>query len=137
MGGEFGPIPRRPAHLELSTRGKLHWWAALERDRRAEVVLILPRPGGRLVLITKPDYPGGVYRLPTGGIDPGEFVLAAASREALEESGLAIRPSVSVLTRRFPGATSPPSLRDCAACRLPGRAGANSERFPTRSPSNG
>ena len=88
----FGPIPRRPARRDLSARGKLHWWAALERDRRAEVVLLLPRPGDRLVLITKPDYPGGVYRLPTGGVDPEESVLAAASREALEESGLTIGP---------------------------------------------
>ncbi len=89
----FGLISRRLARLELSERGKLHWWAVLERERRAEVLLLLPRPGGRLVTITKPDYPGKIYRLPTGGVDPGESVLAAASREAYEESGLTLRPT--------------------------------------------
>ena len=88
----FGAIPRRPERLELPRISQKHWWPILERDRRAEVVLILPRPAGRLVLIRKSDYPAGVFRLPTGGVDPDEDVLTAATREAFEETGLEVRP---------------------------------------------
>lgn len=89
----FGSILRRPARLELSTQSKEHWWPRLGHERRAEVVLVLPRPGGRLVLIRKPRYPAGIFRLPTGGVDPDEMVLAAAGREAYEETGLEVRPA--------------------------------------------
>jgi 8-oxo-dGTP diphosphatase len=88
----FGPIPCRPAHLELPPESKKHWWALLEQDRRAEVVLIVPRPGGRVLLISKPTYPANTFRLPTGGVGLEEEVLMAASREVLEETGLALRP---------------------------------------------
>jgi 8-oxo-dGTP pyrophosphatase MutT (NUDIX family) len=41
---------------------------------------------------TKAFYPGGVLRLPSGGIKTGEPILAAAEREVQEETGLALRP---------------------------------------------
>ncbi len=88
----FGPIPCRPARLELSAQSKEQWWWALEQDRRAEVVLVLPRPGGRVLLIHKPSYPANTFRLPTGGVGLEEDVLTAAAREALEETGLAFQP---------------------------------------------
>jgi 8-oxo-dGTP diphosphatase len=88
----FGPIPCRPTRLELSATSKAHWWRVLEQDRRAEVVLIVPRPGGRVLLISKPDYPAGTFRLPTGGVGLEEEVLTAAARELFEETGLALRP---------------------------------------------
>ena len=92
MERQSGPIPRRPIRLELSAGARAHWWPLLGADRRAEVVLILPRPAGRVVMIRKPSYPAGIIRLPTGGVGPQEGVLAAAEREALEETGLAVRP---------------------------------------------
>lgn len=58
------------------------------RARRGEVVLLLRRADGHLLLHTKSFYPEGVFRLPSGGILPGESVLAAARREMQEETGL-------------------------------------------------
>jgi 8-oxo-dGTP diphosphatase len=88
----FGPILCHLARLELSAKGKAHWWRVLDQDRRAEVVLIVPRPRGRVLLISKPDYPADTYRLPTGGVGLEEEVLTAAARELLEETGLALGP---------------------------------------------
>lgn len=87
----FGPFPIEPASLELNAEGKAHWWRVLGEDRRAEAALLLPRAGGRLVLISKPEYPEGICRLPTGGIDPEEGVIEAAEREVLEETGLSVQ----------------------------------------------
>lgn len=61
------------------------------RARRGEVVLLLRRPDGQLLLHTKSFYPEGVFRLPSGGMLPGESVLGAARREAREEAGLNLR----------------------------------------------
>jgi 8-oxo-dGTP pyrophosphatase MutT (NUDIX family) len=55
--------------------------------RRGEVVLAVPRPGGRFLLHTKSTYPDNVYRLPGGGINPSEAVEHAARREMGEELG--------------------------------------------------
>jgi ADP-ribose pyrophosphatase YjhB (NUDIX family) len=57
-------------------------------DRVAEVVFVIRRPNGRLLLQTKAFYPPGAYRLPSGSITAGEPVLAALWREAAEETGL-------------------------------------------------
>ena len=64
-------------------------------DRYGEVCMVVRRPNGHLLTMTKVFYPRGVSRLPTGGIDPGEQVLAALLREAHEETGL------EVAVRRF------------------------------------
>lgn len=61
------------------------------RARRGEAVLLLRRPDGQVLLHTKSFYPEGVFRLPSGGILPGESVLDAARREAREETGLDLR----------------------------------------------
>jgi 8-oxo-dGTP pyrophosphatase MutT (NUDIX family) len=65
--------------------------AVRHRARWGEVVLFLRRADGHLLLHTKTFYPPGVFRLPSGGILPGESVLAAARREIQEETGLAPR----------------------------------------------
>lgn len=57
-------------------------------DRRGEVALVVERPDGRVLLHTKAFYPEGAFRVPTGGILPGEAVLAALAREGREETGL-------------------------------------------------
>jgi 8-oxo-dGTP pyrophosphatase MutT (NUDIX family) len=69
----------------------------------AEVVLVIRRPGGRLLLQTKSFYPPGAFRLPTGGVRPGEELLAAVQREMLEETGLEARITgfLGILRYRF------------------------------------
>jgi NAD+ diphosphatase len=64
----------------------------LGSSRLAEVLMLLPRPGG-LLFHTKAFYPPGILRLPTGVVGPDEPVLAAARREVLEETGLPLEPS--------------------------------------------
>jgi ADP-ribose pyrophosphatase YjhB (NUDIX family) len=59
------------------------------QDRRAEVVLAIERPGGRILLHRKGWYERDVYRLLTGGVDPGESVEHSLVRELAEETGLA------------------------------------------------
>ena len=59
--------------------------------RRGEVVLLLQRGDGRVLLHTKHKYPAGAYRLPTGGVEWGETVWDAFRREAYEETGWRIK----------------------------------------------
>jgi 8-oxo-dGTP diphosphatase len=64
-------------------------WVQKLMRRRGETILVVPRVQSRLLLHTKPHYPKGVYRLPTGGIHAGEDVADAARREVHEEIGFA------------------------------------------------
>ena len=59
-------------------------------ERVAEVVFVIRRPNGRLLLQTKAFYPPGAYRLPSGSITAGEPVLAALWREVAEETSLQV-----------------------------------------------
>jgi len=79
-------VPVEPKFLhELATaRGNM--------DTRSEVVFVLPRPGGKILLISKPFYPDGTYRIPSGGIHPGETPEDAFKREVHEETGLNSEP---------------------------------------------
>ncbi len=57
-------------------------------DRFGEVCMVVRRPNGKVLLSIKTFYPRGAYRLPTGGIHPGEAVFDALVRETHEETGL-------------------------------------------------
>lgn len=61
-----------------------------DQDMRSEVVMVLQRPGRKVLVTTKSFYPPGTYRLPSGGILPGESPEDAFAREAWEESGLRV-----------------------------------------------
>ena len=50
--------------------------------------MVVRRPNGTVLLSIKTFYPRGAYRLPTGGIHPGEPVYDALVRETHEETGL-------------------------------------------------
>lgn len=58
------------------------------RSRRGEVVMIIERTAGNILLHRKGWYEPGVYRLPTGGIEAGESIEDALARELTEETGL-------------------------------------------------
>ncbi len=72
--------------------------------RVAEVAMAIRRPNGKILLQTKENYPGGVFRIPTGGLKRGEAIKGALLRETEEETALdvAIRRFVAVLTYRSP-----------------------------------
>lgn len=65
-------------------------YAAGRTDRRGEVVFGVERPNGRVIVTRARDYAPGIYRLPSGGIDPNEAALAALHREVREELGLTV-----------------------------------------------
>ena len=58
------------------------------RNGGGEVIMVLPRPGGKVLVSSKYFYPEGVFRLPTGGINPIESPEEAFERETWEETGL-------------------------------------------------
>lgn len=84
--------PWRQAHEYIVRSNEFANWVKKLTRRRGEVILIVPRGKGRVLLHTKPYYPEGVYRLPTGGIHQGEAADLAARREALEETSLDAEP---------------------------------------------
>jgi len=63
------------------------FWRNRLEDRRGEVVFGLLLTGGRIALTRTSEYPSGVYRVPSGGIRPGERAVDALYREVEEELG--------------------------------------------------
>ena len=53
--------------------------------------------GAHLVVIAKPFFPPGAFRIPSGGLRPGEELEEGFAREAMEETGLAVTPHRYVL----------------------------------------
>ena len=92
LQADYGLGQRCQLRIELTESSFDYGWRKLvvKRSRRGEVVLAIQRPDGQVLLHTKLFYPPGIYRLPTGGVHPGESVLAGAMRESREETGLGI-----------------------------------------------
>lgn len=88
----LGPTVERECQFNLDERGYAYWWQATALVRRAEVVMVVQRPDGWLLLHTKAHYPAATYRLPTGGIWRDEPVLDALARELWEELGVRLPP---------------------------------------------
>ncbi len=53
--------------------------------------MVIPNKRGRIWLHTKVFYEKNIYRLMTGGLDPGEKPHLALMREAKEETGFAVK----------------------------------------------
>ena len=88
----YGPTMQRGCQFQLDEKGYAYWWQVKAFVRRAEVVMFVRRPDGRLLVHTKGHYPPATYRLPTGGVFWGEPVLDALAREQWEELGLRLPP---------------------------------------------
>ncbi len=61
-----------------------------QKNGRAHDITMYIENRGRLAVIAKPIYPRGLFRAPSGGLNPGEELEIGALREAHEETGLAI-----------------------------------------------
>ncbi len=63
-------------------------YMAARKGSLSEVVMILPRPAGKVITLTKKFYPDGLYNLPSGRMEVGESYREAFAREVAEETGL-------------------------------------------------
>lgn len=81
-----------------------------KKDRYGEVCMVVRRPNGRLLTMTKTYYPKNSYRLLTGGINHGESILAALLRETQEETGLEVEVKrfLAIATYRIPNLSANP-----------------------------
>ena len=81
---------RQHVSLEFSASEFAFWQekVAVQRERRGEVLLLVERSDGDLLLHTKDHYPDGGWRLLSGGIRYDEEVLEALAREIHEETGV-------------------------------------------------
>ncbi|MBI3872030.1 MAG: NUDIX hydrolase [candidate division Zixibacteria bacterium] len=83
--------PKRWTHNQPVTPEDYAGIKASQKRGRAHDVTMYIEGDGRIAVIAKPFYPPGMYRPPSGGLDPGEPLEDGATREAYEETGLRVR----------------------------------------------
>ncbi|MEU8580132.1 NUDIX hydrolase [Streptomyces abikoensis] len=66
--------------------------AAQDSIEKTVVGAVITDPDGRVLLLHRPadDYLGGLWELPSGGVEPGESLTEALRREVAEETGLIV-----------------------------------------------
>jgi ADP-ribose pyrophosphatase YjhB (NUDIX family) len=92
--GQFGQPHRRNHTMEVSERTYNHWMQKVHTGPvscRGEVIMVIVRPNGKLLLHSKRFYPAGVYRLPSGRVLWEEEVQESLDNEVEEETGLRVR----------------------------------------------
>ncbi len=75
--------------FEIGTQERELVRGSRKHDRSHDVTLFIERDG-LWAVIAKPQFPPGVWRAPSGGLDVGEELETGALREALEETGLTV-----------------------------------------------
>ena len=84
------PRPLHRALLWAAHRARLAWWA-LRRPELHGCNVVVRNARGEVLLVRHSYQEPGVWMLPGGGIRPGESPVAAATREAAEETGCVLR----------------------------------------------
>jgi len=74
---------------EISPEEFLMVQASRKGGRSHDITFFIFR-GNHVALIRKPMFPPGAYRIPSGGLRPGESLEKGTQREAFEETGLEI-----------------------------------------------
>ena len=87
---DFGACAHLSYDVPMAASSLDYWLRRIPSKRRAEVGMVIVGPEGRVLTHTKPHYPGGTFRILTGGIKPRERVLPALRREVWEETGLTV-----------------------------------------------
>jgi ADP-ribose pyrophosphatase YjhB (NUDIX family) len=92
--GKFGEPHKQSHTLEMSRETYDHWMQKIYTGPvscRGEVVMVILRPNGKVLLHTKDFYPRGVYRLLSGRVLWHEKVEQALHNEVAEETSLDAR----------------------------------------------
>ena len=90
LASKYGQ-PLRRRHLIETDAYMRAYRGQKDPDRRGEVVFAIRQLNGEILLHTKHRYETPIYRLPTGGIEPGESVEEALYREIAEETGQSVQ----------------------------------------------
>src|SRR6185369_5279772 len=81
-----------PYHQWMTQEFDQQGWDLVNRSighkRTHDVTMLIEGTDGRFALMSKHNYPPGIFRSPSGGVNPGEDFIAGALREAKEETGL-------------------------------------------------
>lgn len=86
----FGQPERWDGSRELSPQNAANIARSTARGRAHDVTFVIQAQDERVVIVRKPQFPPGAWRIPSGGIDRGESFEAGTLREAREETGLEI-----------------------------------------------
>ncbi len=100
----YGEYRRQHVRLRMEPES-LDFYRRVFKKRRGEVLFVLCRGSGEVLLHTKQSYPEDLYRIPGGGIDWGECVRTSLSREVFEETQLDVQKEqfLGILTYEFHG----------------------------------
>jgi len=83
--------PRKWAHQQVVSPEDYAVISGSQKHGRRHDITLYIEGDGKIAVIAKPFYPPGLYRAPSGGLEPEESLEAGATREALEETGLRIQ----------------------------------------------
>lgn len=86
----FGRPERWDGSREINAQNAATIARSSARRRAHDVTFVIQSGDGRVVIVRKPQFPAGAWRIPSGGIDRGESFETGTLREALEETGLEI-----------------------------------------------
>lgn len=89
MAGRYGSPHERKYRFEVTSKEFQRIRSSQKHGRDHDVTLYV-RKGDQLVVIAKPFYPPGIYRAPSGGLNPGESFEDGIGREIAEEIGCEI-----------------------------------------------
>ena len=85
----FGQPEQAEFRIKVSDEELNRIRSSQKGGRNHDVTLYIHKDG-RIVVIAKPMYPPGMYRAPSGGLKPGESIIAGIDREVAEETGCRI-----------------------------------------------
>ena len=89
MAEKFGQPERVEFRIE-STSEELNFIRSSQKFGRNHDVTLYIHKGDQIIVIAKPMYPPGLYRAPSGGLNPGESFFEGIDREMAEETGCRI-----------------------------------------------
>jgi 8-oxo-dGTP pyrophosphatase MutT (NUDIX family) len=95
LEAEYGVPQALEMKLTMTEREYALCTKVSRRGRAHDVTILIVRPGvvdlsPQIAVIRKWSYPPGLFRPPSGGVEPGEPFASGAVREAWEETGLEV-----------------------------------------------